>query len=167
MTRRRWAWLAFLLLSGGTGTVATGLLLVEDGATVAEATLAVSDARAAKRGRYSEEVLVAVPLAQAAAANADIAAIHCDPPPEDGGTHERYDECIAAQSTWFAERYCRQDNGNEVARGARWRVTPEDWLRLRDGRDPDINYTVVHNPGTTEGVLAARATPLERCTEEP
>lgn len=167
MTRRRRAWIAFLILSAGGTAVGAGTYLVNQGATVEQAKTAVSDARAAKRGRYSEEVLVAVPLAQVDAANADIAAIYCDPPPDDGGQEDAYDNCLSAQAGWFAERYCRQDNGNEVARGARWRVTPEDWLRLRDGRDPGISYTVVRTPGTTESVLAARAVPLERCTGEP
>lgn len=165
--RRRLAWIAFLGLALGYPVQQVGTYLVNKGATVQQAKTAVSDARAAKRGRYSEEVLVAVPLGQVTAANADIAKVYCDPPPDDGGSEATYDECLAAQAGWFAERYCRVDNGNEVARGARWRVTPEDWLRLRDNRDPGISYTVVRNPGTTESVLAARATPLERCTGEP
>lgn len=163
MTRARLIQIATLLFGLGLGIAGVRSELESRGATKAKAADAASATLENRRGRYVERVLIAVPLAQLAAAGADVAPIICGPAPEGGD--QAYTDCLNANGeATFGERYCRTSDGVEVARGGELAVTPEMRDRFISDRDPGIDYTLVR--GATidkDAELAARG--LMRCPD--
>lgn len=120
--------------------------------------------RATVDSTATERILIAVPAAQEAAANADAARLLCGPD-VDGGD-PAHDDCIAAESKTFSLRLCRISNGAHVATTSGGiSLTPNQWARVRDERDPAISYTVVRPEQPLADLLAERG--WRRCEVGP
>ncbi|MEK9722165.1 MAG: hypothetical protein VW405_01610 [Rhodospirillaceae bacterium] len=158
--RKAIAWLLGVGMSAGAVVAIVESRGVDHDTAVSE----VAAVRSALSGTWAERVLVVVPLAQAAAANADVALLICGPEPDAGDS--AWTDCVSANSTSFdTERYCRVADGVEVARGMEIRLTPEMWGRVRDERDQSINYTVRRGNFDKKAELAAAN--LAACQGEP